>query len=158
MNRWPSKGSTTSWREAWRALAGTGQPPLRTAVAIGLGVVIGVLPVMPFQTALALAVAFLFRLNRIAVWTPTLVWQPFTMPFIVGAEVAAGRAFVAVPAAGAGATDLPSLWAMWGWPLVVGSLVVAPAAGLAAGALSFVVLRSRARQNAAPAVSRGGEA
>ena len=165
MRLWPSKASTTSsreafswrepssWRRVVRTLAGTGQPPLRTAVAVGVGVAIGLLPVMPFQTALAIGAALLFRLNRVAVWTPTLLWQPFTMPFIVAAEVWVGRAFVGASPAREGAK---SVWAQWGWPLVVGSPVVAVGCGAACALVAYGLLRLRARQKPEPPVTEGG--
>jgi uncharacterized protein len=154
MKRWPWKVSTTSAREAWRELAGTGQPPARTAVAVGLGLAIGLLPIMPFQTAAALGAAFLLRLNRLAVWLPTLIWQPFTAPAIVAAEVWMGRVLL-----GAGAPGGPegSLWARWGWPLVVGSGVVAGIAGVLAGGVAYVLLRRSARQEDASSVLEGEE-
>jgi uncharacterized protein (DUF2062 family) len=146
---WPWKGSTTSAREAWRELAGTGQPPARTAAAVGLGLAIGLLPIMPFQTAAALGAAFLLRLNRLAVWLPTLVWQPFTAPAIVAAEVWVGRALTGAegPAGTAG-----SLWARWGWPLIVGSGVVAGGAGFLAGGVAYLLLKRNSRQDDAPSV------
>jgi uncharacterized protein (DUF2062 family) len=151
---WPWKVSTTSAREAWRELAGTGQPPARTAAAVGLGLAIGLLPIMPFQTAAALGGAFLLRLNRLAVWLPTLVWQPFTAPAIVAAEVWVGRRLV-----GAGPVGGPgdSLWARWGWPLVVGSGVVAGIAGVLAWGVAYVLLRRNSRQDDAPSVLEGEE-
>ncbi len=138
MKLWPWKVSTTSAREAWRELAGTGQPPARTAAAVGLGLAVGLLPIMPFQTAAALGLAFLLRLNRLAVWLPTLLWQPFTAPAIVAAEVWAGRALLGE--SGSGAAD-GSLWARWGWPLVVGSGLVASATGILGGLVAYLVLR-----------------
>lgn len=154
MKLWPTKASTTSWREAWRTLAGTGQPPLRTALAVGTGVAIGLLPVMPFQTALALGVAFVFRLNRVAIWTPTLLWQPFTAPFIVAAEVWVGRALVTAPP---GVEGAKSVWAQWGWPLIVGSPIVALACGAASAAVAYSILRLRARQMGKRTVIQGRE-
>ena len=155
MKLWPFKASTTSFRDTWRGLAGTGQPPARTAAALGLGLAIGLMPIMPFQTAVALGAAFLLRLNRVAVWVPTLIWQPFTAPFIVAAEVWVGRSLLdgGTPVAGAGR----SLWSQWGWPLVVGSGLTAGAAGVAAALLSYLILRRTARQGEAPSVLEGEE-
>jgi uncharacterized protein (DUF2062 family) len=152
---WPWKVSTTSAREAWRELVGTGQPPARTAVAVGLGFAIGLLPIMPFQTAAALGAAFLLRLNRLAVWLPTLVWQPFTAPAIVAAEVWVGRVLLGANSPG-GAEG--SLWARWGWPLVVGSGVVAGIGGVIAGGVAYLLLRRSSRQQGAPSVLEGEEA
>lgn len=155
MRLWPFKVSTTSAREAWRRVSGTGQPPLQTALSVGLGLAIGVLPVMPFQTALAIGAAFLFRLNRVTTWLGTLIWQPFTAPFIVYAEVKVGRWFLAVPHS-AGAGSAASLWDQWGWPLVLGSGLMALVAGAMGAGVTYVVLKARSRQTPAPSVSSGG--
>ncbi len=149
----PGRGSTTSWRESLRALGGLDAPPWRTALSVGLGLAVGVLPVAPFQTLLVLGLAFLLRCNRVAAWTPTLIWQPFTAPFIVGAEVALGRWFCGGVPAGAGT----SLWERWGWPLVVGSGILAAASGLAGAAATYVVLHVRDRQKAGPSVQQEGQ-
>ena len=155
MRLWPLKVSTTSVREAWRRVAGTGQPPLRTALSVGLGLAIGVLPVMPFQTALALGAAFLFRLNRVTTWLGTLIWQPFTAPFIVYAEVRTGRWFLATSSQVGDGSAL-SLWDRWGWPLVLGSGLMALAAGTVGAGATYAFLKVRARQAPAPSVSQGG--
>lgn len=149
----PGRGSTTSWREALKALAGLDAPPWRTALSVGLGLAVGVLPVAPFQTLLVLGLAFLLRCNRVAAWTPTLIWQPFTAPFIVGAEVALGRWFCQVPTGGRGS----SLWEQWGWPLVVGSGLLALGAGLVGGAATYAILHGRARQRRPPSVQQEGQ-
>ena len=151
MRLWPFKASTTSPREAWRKLAGTDQPPLRTALSFGLGLAIGVLPIMPFQTGLAFGAAFLFRLNRVTTFLGTLIWQPFTAPFIMAAEVWVGR--LLLPAA-AEAARTP--WEAWGWPLLVGSGVLAASVGALGGAAAYLFLRTRSRQQPAPSVSQGG--
>lgn len=153
MRLWPFKASTTSLREAWRKLAGTDQPPLRTALSVGLGLAIGVLPIMPFQTGLALGAAFLFRLNRVTTFLGTLIWQPFTAPFILYAELRAGRWFLESPVQVAPAT---SLWDRWGWPLVLGSGLLAMAAGAVGTGVTYVLLRARSRQMPPPSVSQGG--
>jgi len=118
-------------REAARRLAGLGDSPLRTGIAAGLGVLIGLLPVAPFQTLLALAAAFLLRLNRVAVLSGTLVWQPFTAPFILGAELAAGK--LILPSSSVDAT-----WkTRWLVPIAAGAAVLAAVGGLLAGLAVF---------------------
>lgn len=148
----PPKASTTSPREALRRLAGTGGPPGRTAAAFGLGVFVGFLPVMPFQTGLALALAFLFGLNRPAAFLGTLVWQPFTMPFILAAEWSVGRLFLEQPApVEAGAISWRSLL-----PLLPGVLPVAAAAGILAGATAYWPLKRISRQKGPQSVMERG--
>lgn len=143
----PPRGLTTSLREAWHRVAGTGGPPGLTAAALGLGVAVGFLPIVPLQGLTALLLAFLFRLNRMAALVGTLVWQPFTAPFILAAEWGVGKLvlapFVSGPESAAG---------RYFWPLVPGSLIVALLAGLAAAFAAFPLLNRRARQKASPSV------
>jgi uncharacterized protein (DUF2062 family) len=120
---------------------------VRTAVAIGLGVAVGFLPIVPLQGLTALLLAFLFRLNRVAALLGTLVWQPFTAPFILAAQWAVGRVVLApFTASPQSAADL------YVWPLIPGSLIVALLAGVLASLASLPLLRRRARQSAAPSV------
>jgi uncharacterized protein len=57
------------WRRRWRVLVldllGREEPPERVAAAIGLGVAIGFSPFVGFHLVMALALAFLFRLNKV---------------------------------------------------------------------------------------------
>ena len=148
----PQKASTTSPRELLRRLAGTGGPPGRTAAAFGLGVFVGFVPVMPFQTALALALAFLFRLNRPAAFLGTLVWQPFTAPFILAAEWGVGSLVLggSLPARPQDVSLHDLL------PLLPGVLPVAAAAGAFAGAAAYWPLRRISRQKTSLTVREDG--
>ncbi|MGA9751256.1 MAG: DUF2062 domain-containing protein [Acidobacteriota bacterium] len=138
---------TTSLREVFHRLAGLGDAPGRTALAVGLGLWVGLLPVSPFQTLLVLGAAFLLRLNRVAALAGSLVWQPFTAPFILAAEYAVGRWMVPEGAAGPA-----GWWVSLGRPLVVGSLVVSAAGGALGALVSYAVLSGRARQNGGSSV------
>ena len=144
----PKRASITSWRETWRKVAGTGQGPCRTALAVGVGLLIGLLPLMPFQTLLALGAAFAFRLNRLAVFAGTLVWQPFTAPLIVAAEYGLGRWILASPAAAQGTTAMER----WGWPMIVGAPLLSLAGAVAGGFLVYLVMSARSRQKPASSV------
>lgn len=146
------KVSTTSLRELLRRLTGTGGPPSRTAAAFGLGVFVGFLPVMPFQTGLVLILAFLLRLNRPAAFLGTLVWQPFTIPFILAAEWSVGRLFMAQPQP----VEIHALsWKQLA-PLLPGALLVAAAAGTIAGAAVYWPLKRLSRQTQPSSVIKEG--
>ncbi len=56
----------------------TDDTPSRAALAFAVGVFIGCTPALGFHTLLALGVAFLFGLNRVAMVTGTLVNNPWT--------------------------------------------------------------------------------
>ena len=125
-----------------RRVFGLDAAPGPTAFAVGLGVAIGLLPIAPLQTLAAVGLAFALRLNRLAVFAGTLIWQPFTAPFILGAEFAVGRFLVGkwLPQAGGGPAGnaLASLAA--------GASALAVAGGAAAGLASYAWLRGSERR------------
>lgn len=68
-----------------RRVLHTADTPQRTAAAFALGVFIGMSPFFGLHTVLALLLAFLLRLNRLAVLLGTLVLNPWTILPIYGA-------------------------------------------------------------------------
>ena len=146
MSRFFPEGSTTSFGEAARAVLGLGDTPARTAAGAGLGVAIGLLPVVPFQTAIALLLAFLLRLNRPAVLAGTLIWQPFTAPAILAVAFAVGRILLPGPSAAGG--NLAAF--------VLGAGLLSAAGGVGTALVAYIVLRRRARRNRPPSVLQSG--
>lgn len=134
-------------REMVRLVAGLGDSAARTGVAAGVGVFIGLLPIAPFQTLVAIAAAFVLRLNRVAVFAGTLIWQPFTAPFILGAELAAGRLMLGTP------LDNSPWQDRWLWPVAAGAAVVGVIAGLLAGIAVFFAKSWFDRRKTLPHVS-----
>lgn len=56
--------------------------PRRLAAACALGMFIGAMPIMPFQSVAVIALAFLFRVNKLAAWLATCYSNAATMvPF-----------------------------------------------------------------------------
>ena len=140
--------STTSLRKFVRRMAGLGGSPARTAFALGLGVAVGLMPIAPLQTLTAIGLAFLFRLNRLAVLGGTLVWQPFTAPFIYAAEYGVGewmRAALFHAAPG-------PAWEGAAYSLALGGCLVSAVGGAGCGLVTFAVLRRRSRQKVASSV------
>ncbi len=129
-----------------------------------MGIAIGLLPIAPFQSLAALGLAFLFRLNRATVYAGTLVWQPFTLPFILAAEYWAGCRLVGD---GGRTVDFRHLS---GWrqvsevveaaalPVFAGAILLALASGLAVGGLTYLLAARRDRQKGASAVKEDGGA
>jgi uncharacterized protein (DUF2062 family) len=91
----------------------------------------------------------------VTTWLGTLIWQPFTAPFIMYAEVRLGRWFIEAPPS-TGVGPAASLWEQWGWPLVLGSGLMALAAGSVGACVTYIFLKARTRQTPAPSVSQGG--
>ena len=136
--------------------------PRRTAAAYALGVFFGFSPFLGFHTALAIAVAFLFNLNRVAVLVgvysnlPWILAPYYTLTTMLGAKLLGMH----VPRGFAGQVEnlfALSLWhgEFWHrlfillrpffWPYTVGSLIGAGILSLVAYrlALAFVIARRR---------------
>ncbi len=136
--------------------------PRRTAAAYAMGVFFGFSPFLGLHTVLALAFAFVFNLNRIAVLVgvysnlPWILAPYYTLAIVAGAKLLGTR----VPPSFV--TSLEHLFALslvhaefwtrlWTllrpflWPYVVGSLIGASVLSLVAYrlALAFVVARRR---------------
>jgi uncharacterized protein (DUF2062 family) len=121
----------------------------RVALAFGLGVFIAFFPVLGTHTAIALAFAVTFRLNRVAILAGAWMNNPWTIGPMLTAGTLVGCAVLGVSPKALGAVD----WGLSGrdlfdslvlgfrpllWPFVVGNLVV----GTVAGAASFLVVRA----------------
>src|SRR5215510_6870574 len=64
-------------RAAFRRLLAIDDPPERTALAFSIGIFIGFSPFLGLHTILATLVAFMFRFNKIAIYTGTFINNPF---------------------------------------------------------------------------------
>lgn len=136
--------------------------PRRTAAAYALGVFFGFSPFLGLHTVLALACAFLFNLNRVAVLVgvysnlPWILAPYYTLAIVAGAKLLGTR----VPPGFAGSVEnlfalsllhgefwqrLMALLRPFLWPYVVGSLIGASLLSLVAYrlALAFVIARRR---------------
>lgn len=67
--------------------------PRNLAMAMGLGMFIGALPIIPFQSIVVIALAFVLRVNKLTAWLATCYSNAFTMVpfyyflFVVGKTV-----------------------------------------------------------------------
>ena len=86
------------FRAAFRRLLAIDDPPERTALAFSIGVFIAFSPFLGLHTILATAVAFIFRFNKVAIYTGTFINNPFLtlVPIIVG-SYAVGAFFLGRP-------------------------------------------------------------
>ena len=97
-----TEGGIAAWRKRFRArvrakfeeLIGEHETPRRLGVALGVGVVCGCSPFLGFQTLIALAAAFLFRLNKLAVLIGLQISVPPVTPLIVLASLELGELLV----------------------------------------------------------------
>lgn len=86
------------FKSAIRRLLSLDDPPERTALAFSIGVFIAFSPFLGLHTIMAVAVAFLFRFNKVAIFTGTFVNNPFlTLVPIVVASYAVGAFLLGQP-------------------------------------------------------------
>lgn len=124
-------------------------PAPRLALALAVGVFIGCTPFWGLQTVLSLAVALVFRLNRLATVAGTWLNLPWIAPLVYGAALRIGTLIVPDPSGTRGAWlayllehptrvgwhDVRVLLAEISLPLLIGTTVV----GLVAAAVTYVV-------------------
>ena len=138
--------------------------PSRVALSFALGVFIAFFPILGIHTGLALAIAVLFRLNKVAILTGAWLNNPWTLAPIYTTGTLVGCALLGVSPGSLAAVD----WSLGGrafyesliagfrpllLPFVLGNLV----AGTAAAALTFVLLRSVLTRRRQAAERKAGE-
>jgi len=127
-----------------RVVLHTDDTPPRAALAFAIGVFIAWTPALGFHTLLALVIAFLFGLNRVAVLAGTFVNNPWTIVPIYSASAYLGSlltgADVSLPRLeGKTWSDLFDFMAQcrpWIVPLTMGTLVM----GLLSALVAFPVV------------------
>jgi uncharacterized protein (DUF2062 family) len=72
-------------------------PPSKLALGLAVGVFIGCTPLWGLQTILAIVVATVFRLNRLATVSGAWLNLPWFAPFVYGAALTVGNAVVPDP-------------------------------------------------------------
>ncbi|RMG15294.1 MAG: DUF2062 domain-containing protein [Planctomycetota bacterium] len=144
------RGWRARLRAAWRRLLREGSSPFELGAAVFLGVLVSVTPFYGLQMLLVVALAALFRLNKVVALAAVQFSIPPVYPFLVIASLECGNLLLHGSWLGVRAEDLPETtaeaWRMLGelggvW--LVGSLVVGSFLGLLAGCLVFfLALRS----------------
>ena len=71
-------------------LLGREEPPERVAAAIALGIGVGFSPFLGIHFAIAIGLAFIFRLNRFDALLGQFVGNPWTLPPVYAAGYALG--------------------------------------------------------------------
>jgi uncharacterized protein len=149
---------TERFRRVLQALLHIGDTPHRTALAFGIGVVIAFSPFLGIHMGIALLIAFVFRLNRVAILLGTYVNNPWTLAPMYLAGTTLGCLLLNVSMEGLDDID----WALKGsaffqelvvtlrpyvWPFLVGNTIL----GLACGLLGYLLLRKFLERRAAAA-------
>jgi uncharacterized protein (DUF2062 family) len=147
-------------RSTFRRLLAIDDPPERTALAFSIGVFIAFSPFLGLHTIMATAIAFLFRFNKIAIYTGTFINNPLlTLVPIIIASYAVG-AFVlgrplSIPDEGVELLKNPQLFSgeyyerlfvqsWWNivWPFTVGATVLSVVCSVLAYPLTLRMLRA----------------
>jgi uncharacterized protein len=139
----------TRLRALFRALLQTDDTPNRVALAFGIGVFIAFFPLLGIHTGLALLIAMLFRLNKVAILAGAWVNNPWTLGPMYLAGTLVGCVLLGVPSQDIHGID----WSLHGVafyeelfeslrPLVTPFLVGNLAVGIVAGILAYLVLRA----------------
>ncbi|HEV2836272.1 MAG TPA: DUF2062 domain-containing protein [Pyrinomonadaceae bacterium] len=147
------------FRAAFRRLLAIDDPPERTALAFSIGVFIAFSPFLGLHTIMATVLAFVFRFNKIAIYTGTFINNPiFTLVPIIIASYAVG-AFVLgrpmrIPDEGLELLKNPQMFSVdyyrrifvqsWdiAWPFAVGGMVLSVVCSVLAYPLTLRALRA----------------
>ena len=153
------------FRAAFRRLLALDDPPERTALAFAIGVFIAFSPFLGLHTLLATLIAFLFRFNKLAIYTGTFINNPFlTLVPIIFTSYHLGACLLGRPAhLPRGGLALlrdshPLTAAYWhelfthGWdillPFAIGGLVLSVVCSLIAYPVTLHLLRASQRLRA----------
>ncbi|HYY42910.1 MAG TPA: DUF2062 domain-containing protein [Pyrinomonadaceae bacterium] len=153
------------FRAAFRRLLALDDPPERTALAFAVGVFIAFSPFLGLHTILATLIAFLFRFNKLAIYTGTFLNNPFlTLVPITFASYSLGARLMGrsmqLPRAGLELLKEPHLLtgAYWqelfrhSWdillPFTVGGLALSVVCSLVAYPVTLQLLRAGQRLRA----------
>jgi uncharacterized protein len=148
-------------RQVVQLLVHVDESPGRVALAFAIGVWIAFFPILGIHTGLALAIAFLFRLSRVAILTGAWINNPWTLGPMYMAGTVLGCSILGVSTEGLEEID----WSLHGrafyvalleslrpyvLPFIVGNTIL----GLGCAVLAYFLLRTileRRRQVAASA-------
>ena len=150
-------------RAAFRRLLAIDDPPERTALAFSIGVFIAFSPFLGLHTIMATVLAFLFRFNKVAIYSGTFINNPFlTLVPIILASYGIGALFMGrpmgLPAEGLELLKDPHLLTADYWrrlfrhsfdvllPFAIGGMVLSVVCSLAAYPLTLRWLRARKRK------------
>lgn len=147
------------FRAALRRLLAIDDPPERTALAFSIGVFIAFSPFLGLHTILATLIAFIFRFNKISIYTGTFLNNPpLTLVPIIIASYAVGALVMGrplkIPAEGIELLEHPHIFSggyykqifVQSWylvePFAVGGLILSVVCSVIAYPLTLRALRA----------------
>jgi len=136
-------------RQAWQRLRGGELTPKRAALSVGIGLVVGLVPAYGFHWAIVLAMCVPLRLDAPVAYLAANISNPLFAPFLFLAEVQIGSLVMtgatlpltkeALQARGPGAFIGET---------ILGIAILAPAAALVFGWLTYVLVAWRQKRGA----------
>ena len=155
-----TKHTVEHWMESLLHIHDT---PERTAAAFALGVGIGFSPFVGLHTLMALALAFFFNLNRVAVLAGCWLNLPWFMGPYYAATTALGAWLTSTPMPPQFVTQLEGIWNLPDWrdrlpalghllrplllPYTLGSILAAVPIGLVTYRVTLAFLLARKRHH-----------
>lgn len=154
------------FRTTFRRLLALDDPPERTALAFSIGVFVAFSPFLGLHTILATSIAFIFRFNKLAIYSGTFINNPFlTLVPIIVASYAIGAFLLGrplrIPPEGVELLTNPhpltadyyrklfrESWQIV-WPFTVGATVLSVVCSLIAYPVTLRLLRAHRRRKAA---------
>ena len=154
------------FRATFRRLLALDDPPERTALAFSIGVFVAFSPFLGLHTILATSIAFIFRFNKLAIYSGTFINNPFlTLVPIIIASYAIGAFLLGRPLRispeGVELLKNPHLltadyyhklfresWQIV-WPFSIGATVLSVVCSLIAYPVTLWLLRANRRRKAA---------
>jgi uncharacterized protein (DUF2062 family) len=154
--------SRKMFRAIFRRLLVLDDPPERTALAFSIGVFIAFSPFLGLHTIVATLIAFLFRFNKVAIYSGTFINNPFlTLVPIIVASYAIGAFILGrplrIPAQGIELLKDPHLLTgdyyrklfreSWDivWPFAIGGMALSVVCSLIAYPVTSSLLRAHRR-------------
>ena len=148
------------WKERFKKILSLDSHPRHIALGFAVGVFISITPFFGIHTPLAIAAAFLFRLNKLTCITGAWVNTPLTMLPVLGASYQLGRVLLGQPP---GELTIRSLeWALLkkhAAAIILGSSIIGFIVALAGYFLCYwLIVRFRKKDEALAELTREMEA
>jgi uncharacterized protein (DUF2062 family) len=147
-------------RELWRTIVHEHVAPGRVAAAIFVGAVVGCTPLFGLHIVVCLALAWLFRLNKLVVYGAANLSMPPMVPLLGFTSVQLGerilhRRWLGLHRADFALANVRTLARIFFVDWMVGGVALGAAIGLIAGAITWAILAARRAHKARTADAIG---
>ena len=117
-----------------------GNTPVRKALSVGLGTLVGCIPLYGLHLPICAGLAKLFGLNRIRTYLAAYVGNPLTFPFLLYAELGVGNLLFgdSWPALSLAELRLVNVWSL-GRNILVGSVALGVVLGAVFAVVAYVI-------------------